>query len=304
MRNRLFRGRSAVSAALASLLLLAWLPVVPIAPAEAAAPAVIRIGLIRTMFRDAPDPVVKVMTNIFKSLMEEQTGLPNDVSAPDDFAQLAQQLKDGKLQLGVFHGFEFAWAREKTPELKPLMVVVKRQSFVRALLVVNQANKAEDVVALRGQTLALSMLARQHCRLFLSRRCVGPDSTADKWYGKVTTPRTDRDALDDVAEGFAQATVVDDVELEEFRKAYPKSASRLRVLKESEKLPASVVAYQPGSADAGALKQLQTGMIAAKTTERGRKLLEIFHMTGFEAVPEGYEQSLADSLKAYPAPAK
>ena len=126
----------------------------------------------------------------------------------------------------------------------------------------------------------------------------------DKWFSKVTTPRTAQDALSDLAENFVQATVVDDVDLAEFRKKYPKTAAKLRVLKESEKFPCGVIAYQPNGLDADTLKKLSDGMIEAKSVERGRKLLELCRVTGFEAVPKDYEQNLTDILKAYPAPKK
>ncbi len=107
-----------------------------------------------------------------------------------------------------------------------------------------------------------------------------------------------------MAEGHADAAVVDDVELESFRKKYPKTAAKLRVLQQSEVLPATVIAYQKGSLDDATLKRFRTGLLAAKTTERGRKLLELFHMTGFEEVPADYEQRLAECVKAYPVPGK
>ena len=304
MRTPFLRGGIVLLAAvLNDLLMLIVLPAAPPAPAAEPAPPV-RIGMVRSMFKDAPDPLIQLSTNVFKSLMEEQTGLASNVTVASDAAQLARQLKEGKLQLGAFHGFEFAWSRQQNPDLKPLMIAVKQQSFVRALLVVRQDNKAADAAALQGKTLALALLTRQHCRLFLDRRCVRPGMPMDKWFGKVSSPRTDQDALDDVAEGHADAAVVDDVELESFRTTYPKTAAKLRVLKQSEVFPCTVIAYQPGALNEETLKQLRVGLIAAKTVERGRKLLDVFHMTGFEEVPDDYEKSVAEILKAYPPPGK
>jgi ABC-type phosphate/phosphonate transport system substrate-binding protein len=236
--------------------------------------------------------------------MMEQTGLGSDVCVAENPEELTQQLKDGKVQVGAFHGFEFAWARQQHPQLKPLMIAVKRQSFCRALVVVRQDCKIADPTALRGKSLAVPLFARPHCRLFLSCRCVPKDTPPEKWFAKVCAPRTDQDALDDVAEGTVDAAIVDDVELEAYRATYPKTSARLRVLQQSEVFPATVIAYQPGTLNEETLKRLRAGMIDAKTTERGRKLLTLFRLTAFEDVPADFEQTVADIVKAYPAPTK
>jgi ABC-type phosphate/phosphonate transport system substrate-binding protein len=278
--------------------LLASLPAV-----SRPAPATVRVGLVDTMFRGESEKQIQSMAGPFKSLMEEQAGVVGEVTLSADMDQVAGHLKDGKIELGVFHGFEFAWARQKEANLKPLMVAVNQQPFARAVVVVREDNKT-DVAGLQGKTLALSKLVREHCRLFLERRCVQKGQPMDKWFGKITTPRTSEDALDDVAENQAVVTVVDEVEMEAFRKKFPKTGAKLRVLMESEKFPAPVIAYVSGKADEDMLKKLRAGMIGAKSTERGRNLMELCRITGFEAIPADYEQSLTDILKAYPPPMK
>ncbi len=299
------RRRLAIPAAGIGALLLAFVTVTGRAPAEDAAPApTVRIGLLNTLFRDAPEPLIQVLAKPFKTLMEDQAGFVGQVVVETSPDLLALQLKDNKIQLGVFHGFEFAWARLKNPELKPLMIAVNQQPFARAVLVVRQDNKAENADALQGRVLALPRLAREHCRLYVARRCVGRGLPMDKWFAKISTPGTSQDALADLADDYVHAAVVEDVELADFRKAYPKLAAKLRVLAESETFPCAVIAYQPGGMDEDVLKRLLTGMISAKTTPRGRSLMELCRITGFEAVPADYEKNLIDIRKAYPPPAK
>ena len=50
----------------------------------------------------------------------EATGTPGRVSMASDALDLGEQLAEGKVQFGVFHGVGFAWAQEKHPTLKPL----------------------------------------------------------------------------------------------------------------------------------------------------------------------------------------
>ena len=296
------RRHQAIPLAVCGAALLALLSA-PNAPAEPKAMTV-RVGLVNTLFRDEPVKTIQSVAGPFKSLLEEQAGIIGEIIAGGDYTKLATQLQEGKIHLGVFNGPEFAWVHSKYPELKPLMIAVDRQPFARVVLVVRADDKVADAAALKGKNLALPLLAREHVRVFVDRRVVGEGMTPDKWFGKVATPRTSQDALDDVAENFSQAAAVDQADFDAFKKSFPKTAARLRVLLESEKFPCAAIVYKPGVLTDIVLTKLRDGMIDAKSTERGRKLLDLCRITGFEKVPAEYEQSLTDILKAYPAPKK
>src|SRR5579875_2814158 len=148
----------------------------------------VRIGLIRSLFRDTSEPLMQVIMRPFKSLMEAQTGVQGQLVAGGDANDLAQRLKSGDCQLGIFHGFEFAWARQTVPELKPLLIAVPPLApsrmerggggpYLRAHLVVAAEGSAKSVADLKGQVIALPYMSREHCRLFLERRCVPPGSS-------------------------------------------------------------------------------------------------------------------------------
>src|SRR5215470_11464792 len=83
----------------------------PAGPARA--DGLVKIGLVNSLFRDTPPSLVEVLSRPLKALMESQTGLGGALRLCGDATALAKQLKEGKVQLGVFHGFEFAWARQK-----------------------------------------------------------------------------------------------------------------------------------------------------------------------------------------------
>jgi ABC-type phosphate/phosphonate transport system substrate-binding protein len=292
------------TAVLGGAFLLAFLPSTHRAPAGETTPATVRIGLLSTLFRDAPEPVIQVMARPFKSLMEDQAGFVGQVVVDNDAGHMALDLKDDKLQLGVFNGFEFAWARVKNPALKPLIICVNQQPFARSVLVVRKDSKAANFADLQGKILSLPRLGREYSRMYVERRCSRPGLPMEKWFDKVASPITANDAMDDVAQDIAQVTVVDDIEFTAFQKAYPKTAAQLRVLAESEAFPCAVIAYHPGGMKEDTLTRLYNGLVAAKTNPRGRKLLDLCRITGFEAVPANYEQNLADILKAYPPSVK
>src|SRR5438876_11709469 len=67
----------------------------------------IRIGLVRTLFRDTPASLVDVLAQPLKALMHSQTGMTGDLSVAGDAFDLSKKLKENTVQFGVFHGFEF-----------------------------------------------------------------------------------------------------------------------------------------------------------------------------------------------------
>lgn len=275
-------------------------------PGEPAAerPGGVRIGLVNSLFRDTPESLIHVLSRPLKSLMETQTGISGTLVPGGDASSLAQQLREDKVQLGVFHGVEFAWARQKHPALKPLVIAVREQRVLHAHLVVRQDSPVQGFPELAGKAVALPRQSREHCRVFLERRCQACGQCPQKFLGKLTTPNDAEDALDDVVDGAVQAAVIDGPALERYRHDKEARAARLRTAVESEPFPPAVVAYLPGVLDESLLQRFRDGMIRANQNAKGRQLLGLCRITCFEDVPPNYDQMLLAIAKAYPAPAE
>jgi ABC-type phosphate/phosphonate transport system substrate-binding protein len=287
-----------------TFLLVALLPAPDPVRAEGAPAAAVRIGLASSLFHDAPDSLVKVLARPMLSLMETQTGLTGQLMPSAAADDLAKQLQDNRTHLAVFHGFEFAWARIKYPELKPLIVVVSQQPVLSALLVVKAKCEATCPADLKGQVLALPRVSREHCRLFLERTCCD-GKPPRSFFGKITTPSDAEDALDDVIDEQAQAAIVESLALENYRKKKaPKRAAQLKVLVKSEAFPAGVIAYHEGGLPAETLRSFRDGMIKAHESARGKELLNMCRINCFAAVPDDYDQQLTNIAKVYPPPKK
>jgi len=267
----------------------------------ARAPAV-RIGLVSTMFKDVPDQLVAASMEPFRALMEAQTGLAGDVFPGGDADQLARQLNENKIQLAVFHGIEFAWVRQKFPELRPLVIVINQHRHLRAHVFVRQDNPADDLGKLKGQTLAVPRRSREHCHLFLARACQKLGLEPEKFFGKIVTPGNFEDALDDVVDGVTQAVMVDGVSLECYKRRNPGRFAKLKELQRSEVFPAAVVAYHEGAIDPATLRRFRDGMINANQSAYGRQLLMLWKLTAFENIPADYDKLLTQAAKTYPAP--
>jgi ABC-type phosphate/phosphonate transport system substrate-binding protein len=302
VRNR--RLAAGVIFATAGLVLACWAPASAAKPKKAARRLSIRIGLIASLFRETPEPVVQIIMQPFKTFMEKQTGVSSQLVNGGDAGTLARKLVEDDLQLGIFHGFEFAWARVKYPDLKPLLIAVNQQTFLRAQLVVRDDSPASGPGDLQGQVLALPMLSREHCRLFLERRCTRPGVAPAKHYGRVDNTLGNEQALDALVDGKVQAVVVDDVSLGFYRKDKPGRGAKIRVLLDSGPLPCAVVAYMPGKFSDDLVERFRTGMLNAKKSPLGRHMLEMSRITGFEKVPEDYDDLLTLVARDFPPPAE
>ncbi len=262
----------------------------------------VRIGLVSSLFRDTSEPLMQIIMRPFKSLLETQTGMSGRLVSGGDAEHLGQRLKEGDVQLGIFHGVEFAWAKAKFPQLKPLLIAVNRQPFLRAHLIVRGDGAIQSIEDLKGRTIGLPNLSREHCWLFLERRCVPGDQKPAKYFSRISRPRDAAYAIDDVIDGVLHAAIIDDADLNAYRNQYPEQSTKIKDLLRSETFPCAVIAYYPGFLSDSLLEQFRTGMLAAKDSKQGRQMMQMCRITSFEDVPDDFAKLLDDIAKAYPPP--
>ena len=136
--------------------------------------------------------------------------------------------------------------------------------------------------------------------MFLERAC--RPRAKESFFARITTPASVEDALDDVVDGQAQATLVDGVSLDCYKRRKPGRFARLKEIRKAGPFPAAVVAYHAGAVDDAILRRVQSGLMDANKSAFGRQLLTLWKITGFEPVPSGFEQNLQEVAKAYPPP--
>jgi ABC-type phosphate/phosphonate transport system substrate-binding protein len=277
---------------------------IPTLAGEPTAHAAVKIGMINSLFKEVPESTITTMMGPFGAIMESQTGVRGEVVLGGDAMGLSQSLSENKVQLGVFHGIEFAWAKTKHPELKALVIAVNQQLYPRAVLCTRCDCKAASFDDLQNQSLALPRGTRDHCYLFVERHCPEFKKRPPGHFAKITVPPNAEDALDDVVDGVVGSTVVDGVSLESYKRRKPGRFVKLRAAETSEAFPGSVVAYRPGTLDEATLKKFRDGLLNTNHTIMGKQLLTIWKITSFEPVPPDYEQVLSEIVKLYPPPGK
>ena len=228
----------------------------------------VRIGMVQGMFRDVNPAVVQAMSRPLRELISRQSGLTGDVQIlPDAFA-LSDQMAAGRFEMGVFHGFEFAWARERNPNLVPVAVTVPPGRTLRTVVVVRADSKLSGLADLKDEAVLVPRGSKAHVHLDLEReRLKLPATTATPKHKPALTAE---EALDQVVAGDAAAAVVDSANLTGYQNLQPGAARQLRVLVQSEKFPPTVLAYHKGTADPAAVEQVRKLLLNAHQTPAAR----------------------------------
>jgi ABC-type phosphate/phosphonate transport system substrate-binding protein len=263
---------------------------------------VVKIGLVETITRGIPLSWTQIVMRPFKVLMEAQTALSSEVVSGGDAFALARDLHEDKVQVAVFHGHEYAWAKQKYSNLKIIALCVNRYQQAKVYLVVRSDSAARAVADLKGKKIAVPRMGRAPCRLYLERRCVAPGTTPEKFYARVETPFATLDALEDLVDGEVAAAVVDTVGLEDYRKHHAARARRLRCLAESEPFLCGVIAYHAGRFSEEKVARFRAGLLEAKSTAQGRSTLKALRLTAFELPPANHDALLDAIARAYPPP--
>ena len=269
-------------------------------PGRAGDPEVYRVGIARSAFRDVAGALLPFAGRPLQDLVKVQTGLDGQVTLDSEWAAVVRDLDDGKLHLGVLQGHEYAWAREKYPDLRPLVCSMNRTKEVLAFLIVRHDSEAVRLSEVKGRRLVLATRLKDHARMFLEKQQAV--ERGGRGFPSVAKVDTVHEAIQQVAAGDADLTVADHAAWKSFQKLHPGSSRNLKVLGKAEEFPPAVFVYKKGGINEAALKQLRDGFLTAHQTAKGARLLGLIRVEKFDVVPAGYEEAVAACLKAYPAP--
>lgn len=291
-----FRRRSAIAlaafATLASLGLLAQ------------EPRPIHIGLAKSFLSEQPKGVAEIAADDLKAIIKKTTGLAGDVTSKYSAGEIAAKLDDKKLDFGIFHSYEFAWAKKKHADLKPLLLATDGSRMERAYLIVNKNCPAKSFADLRGKKLDIPAGTKDLCRVYVDRLCKKENAkTPGDFFSAIDKSATKKDALDAVAGGTADAVLIDRTGVDFYKEIRgPVYEKHLRILTESADFPPAVVAYRPGDLDAKTVEQFRAGLLKAHTIPEALDMMKTWNIQKFEPVPKEYAKELEDLLKTYPPP--
>ena len=102
--------------------------------------------------------------------------------------------------------------------------------------------------------------------------------------------------------GVVQAAAVDRASLLAYKRRKAGRFKQLREVAHSQPFPPTVIASCGKFLDESSRKRFRAGLLGAARKEKGRTMLTLFRLTGFEAVPVDFAKVLARTQKTYPPP--
>lgn len=267
-------------------------------------PKTIRLGMASSFLTDRAKTEIDIASDDFNKVLTKTTGLVGNLTTKLTAAEVAEKLASKQLDFGIFYAHELAWAQKKHPDLVPLLVATNKRHVERAHLIVHKNGKVKSMADLRGKKLDLPIGTNEPCRLFLAKLCAQDSQKPPAaFFGSIQKSASQTEALDDVARGKVDATVVDAVFLEFYKEAKKAVfAKNLVVLQQSEVFPPAVIVYQKGAVGKATLDRFRDGLRKAHTIAEGQEMMRMWNVDAFELPPKDYATRLAEVLKAYPPP--
>jgi ABC-type phosphate/phosphonate transport system substrate-binding protein len=263
-------------------------------------PPELKMGMLQGMFRDVHPAMVQAVSKPFKDLIFKQTGFSGDVDLCPDAFGLIEKLKEKKLQIGVFHGHEFAWAQKKCPELIPIVVTIPPGGKAQSMIVVSVDSKAKSLADLADEPITLPRGTKAYSFAFLEKARTGLAKGVAKSVTKLGM--NTEDLLNGVVGGEVAAALVDASTLDGYKTLQPGAFKQLRILLLSEPFPPAVVAYRKGSLSEEDAAKIRLGLSTANATASGKLLMTLWNLKGLEEPPVDFQDKLDTILKAYPIP--
>jgi ABC-type phosphate/phosphonate transport system substrate-binding protein len=238
-----------------------------------------------------------------KGFIKDETGFENDITRQKDWQELVDKMAKGQLQIGVFQGYEFAWAQKDHSELKPLALAVNVYRYPIVYIVTNKDDPAKDFAGLKGHALGLPDTGQPFLRLFVEREAKAQGTDLKDFFSKIIADHGVEDCLDDAVDGTDQAVAVDRAALEAFKQRKPGRFSKLKQVVKSPPLPPVVIAYYDKALDEATIKRFRESLLNAGKSEKGKTMLTLFHLSGFDPLPDDFDKVLTDTRKEFPPPA-
>jgi len=242
----------------------------------------------------------KSSLDTLRSFIKDETGLESEILRQKDWKDLSAKMSKGDLQIGVFQGYEYAWAQERYPDLKPLTVAVNIYPYPSAYVVVGRDNSAKDFGGLQGQTLTTVGDGLGFLHLYIDRQCQAAGKKPEAFFSKINYRENFEDVLDDVVDGVSQAAAADRAALDAYKRRKPGRFSKLKPVAQSPPFPPAVIAHYGTVLDQETLTQFRTGLLNASNKEKGQTMLTLFRLTAFQEPPADFGKVLAATRTAYP----
>jgi ABC-type phosphate/phosphonate transport system substrate-binding protein len=262
----------------------------------------LRIGMHPRLLADTPaqEPLARFTLCRY---IKNETGLDTEIQTLTDYHELVSKLENGELEVGVFFGYEFAWAEEENAKLKPLALAVNVYPSRYIHVLARHDSPTRDLGGLEGRSLALTQNNPEckYSQFFLERLIRARGKALQDFFSRLVETTDQETALDDLVDGRVHAAAVDRVALRAYERRKPARFGQIKELLRSMGLPPPVLAFREGTLDPATLKRFQEGLLNARNNREGKRLLTFSRLTGFELAPAEFDRQLAETRKTFPS---
>jgi ABC-type phosphate/phosphonate transport system substrate-binding protein len=266
------------------------------APAEPA-PKTIKIGTTGSLAAGTSGGDEKGALNTLHDFIKSETGYENEIVDHHGWRELAERMEKGEDQIGVFPGYELAWAREKYPKLQPLAVAETGRPYQQIFIVTAKDSKATGIGDLKGKKIGMPREGQGYPLLVLQTLA---KEAPKSYFGEVKFYDNAEEAIDDAVDGVVDAVAVDLTQVDAFKRRKPARFARLKDLAKAKPVPNTTIVYYEGKLDGTTLANFRDGLVNANKKERGRSLLSYFKLTGFVLPPHNFDGMLTQTRAEYP----
>jgi len=236
-----------------------------------------------------------------KEFIRSETGFRSEFNPHNSWQQLADLLADKQFQVAVFQGNEFVWAQQRQPSIRPLVLAVQIHRYPVVCVVGNKAENHSSVDGLRGKTVSIPEVPG-FLRAYFHELVAKSGQSSESHFAKIDSPDCVEESLDDVVDGTAAAAVVDRAALDMFKRRKAGRFGKLKEIHHSSPIIPPIIAYADGSIDDATRQKFLDGLVKGNTTDRGKSLLGLFNLTGFEVPSHDFGAVAAETLRTFPAP--
>lgn len=256
----------------------------------------VKVALLESIFAGQDRAKVVEQIKPFAELIQKDTGT-QAIFEVMTLPQMEADFKTGKVQLAIMTGLEFAWVHGQEKNAQALLVASIDPGSTKTAVVVKQDDVAKELKDLQGAAVAVPDRVPYLTQFYLKNQLGQP---YEKAFNLVKSGNVD-ETLENVLDGKARGAIVTAAGMDTFKERKgPARAKKFKTLHESPDFPPATVMYHAGKADKGSLDKFRDALLKANDKPEGSRVLTLFRLKGFEAVPENFEKQVTEIGKAFP----
>jgi ABC-type phosphate/phosphonate transport system substrate-binding protein len=213
---------------------------------------------------------------------------------------LAKDLQQSKLQLGIMTGIEYGWMKPEFPGLLPLATVFASDIRLKACVLVRADSPVRGIADLKGKSIALPKRLQFHTHIFLHQTLAKAGSQPKGFFSRIIPSADMNDGIESVVDQEAEAVLIDVDSWNVYRERKPGRSQKLKILLQSPAFPTAAVLYQREAWNDADLQQIQHILCTAHEKAFSRQILNFWRISKFVSYTPEYEQVVREIVHEIP----